>query len=104
MRIQPIQDSCFAPEGAPAKFSISPLNGQAVISVRQGRPSAPTIPPGTSAIGGLPTAVTAYVGGKPYQVIPARRNTGKTEGKAAFLLAATRVVPIQAMCERSGQS
>jgi hypothetical protein len=37
--------------------------------------------------------------------ITRRRNTGKTEGKAAFfLLAATRVVPIQAMCERSGQS
>jgi hypothetical protein len=31
------------------------------------------------------------------------RNTGKTGGKSDFLVAPTRLVPIQAICEPSGQ-
>jgi hypothetical protein len=30
-------------------------------------------------------------------------NTGKTGGKSDFLVAPTRLVPIQAICEHSGQ-
>jgi site-specific recombinase XerD len=43
--------------------------------------------------------------GRKERIVPIShdRNTGKTGGKSDFLLAPTRFVPIQALCEPSGQ-